>query len=61
MDFFVIAGFGSAAYLDGGTGSLILQAVIAGFLTAGYVVKTRWTQLKMVLKRTDGRDDHSER
>ena len=34
------------AYLDGGTGSLILQATIAGALTAGYVVKTQWYALK---------------
>ena len=34
------------AYLDGGTGSLLLQSALAGALTAGYVVKTQWHALR---------------
>lgn len=34
------------AYIDGGTGSMVLQAAIAGVLSAAYVAKTRWAQLK---------------
>lgn len=34
------------AYLDGGTGSLLLQSAIAGALTAGYVVRTQWNYLR---------------
>lgn len=34
------------AYLDGGTGSLLLQSAIAGVLTAGYVVRTQWNYLR---------------
>ncbi|RYG42194.1 hypothetical protein EON79_19390 [bacterium] len=34
------------AYLDGGTGSLLLQSAVAGVLTAGYVMKTQWAYLK---------------
>lgn len=40
------------AYIDGGTGSMLLQAAIAGMMTVGYVVKTRWASLKaMIAKR----------
>ena len=34
------------AYLDGGTGSLVLQALLGGVLTVGYVVKTQWCHIK---------------
>jgi hypothetical protein len=37
------------AYLDGGTGSMMLQAAIAGVLSLAFVAKTRWNQLKAVL------------
>lgn len=39
------------AYLDGGTGSLLLQSAIAGALTAGYFVKTRWYAVKAFFAR----------
>ena len=34
------------AYLDGGTGSMLLQAALAGILSGAYVLKTRWAQFK---------------
>ena len=34
------------AYLDGGTGSLLLQSAIAGALTAGYVIRNQWNYLR---------------
>jgi hypothetical protein len=37
------------AYLDGGTGSMLLQAAIAGFLSVGFLAKTRWNHLKAVV------------
>lgn len=37
----------SLAYIDGGTGSLIFQALIGGFLTVGYFATTQWGRLKM--------------
>lgn len=39
------------AYLDGGTGSMLLQAALAGILTAGYFLKTQWTLVKSVFRR----------
>lgn len=41
------------AYLDGGTGSLLLQSALAGALTAGYVVRTQWHALKVRFARKD--------
>jgi hypothetical protein len=34
------------AYLDGGSGSMVLQIAIAGLLSASYVIKARWQSLK---------------
>lgn len=39
------------AYLDGGTGSMIIQAAFAGVLTAGYFVKTKWALVKALVTR----------
>lgn len=39
------------AYLDGGTGSMLLQAALAGVLTAGYFVKSQWAMVKTVISR----------
>lgn len=39
------------AYLDGGTGSMLLQAALAGALTAGYFVKSQWAAVKAALTR----------
>ena len=39
------------AYLDGGTGSMLIQAAFAGVLTAGYFLKTQWAAVKAVVSR----------
>lgn len=39
------------AYLDGGTGSMLLQAALAGVLTAGYFVKSQWAMIKASFSR----------
>jgi hypothetical protein len=41
----------SFAYLDGGTGSMLLQAALAGVLTAGYFVKSQWALVKATINR----------
>lgn len=41
----------SPAYLDGGTGSMLIQAALAGVLTAGYFLKNQWGAVKAVLGR----------
>jgi len=44
----------SLAYLDGGSGSLLIQVLVGGVLTAGYVVKTQWNYLKAKISRSHG-------
>ena len=43
------------AYLDGGTGSMLIQAAFAGVLTAGYFVKTQWAMVKASFSRLGAR------
>ena len=38
--------FPAQAYLDPGTGSMILQMVIGGVLVAGYTIKTYWRRIR---------------
>ena len=36
----------ASAYLDPGTGSMILQGLIAGIAIAGFTIKTYWYKLR---------------
>jgi hypothetical protein len=49
------------AYLDGGTGSMMLQAAIAGMLSLAFVAKTRWNQLKLIVSAKFGKKPSSSR
>ena len=40
------------AYIDGGTGSLIVQAALAGVLGLAATLKIYWAQIKMRFSRT---------
>ena len=44
------------AYLDPGTGSMILQLVVAGVLGALFTIKTWWRQICGFVKGLFGRD-----
>jgi hypothetical protein len=44
----------AAAYFDPGTGSLLLQMLIAGALTAAASIKLFWYRIKDVLQRLLG-------
>jgi hypothetical protein len=49
------------AYLDPGTGSLILQATIGAIVGALVAVRIYWSKIKVYFKRknrNDGHDDH---
>jgi hypothetical protein len=47
---------GSAhAYLDPGTGSFIVQMLVAGFLGALFYIKMTWQRLKLFAARLMGR------
>ena len=39
------------AYLDPGSGSMLLQILIGGLATAGIILKTKWNKVKLILKR----------
>ena len=39
------------AYLDPGSGSIILQAIIAGIATAGATIVFYWRKIKMMIKK----------
>jgi len=46
------------AYLDPGTGSLIVQMIIAGVATSLFVIRTKWAQIKaMFVGRVADADD----
>ena len=47
------------AYLDPGTGSFVLQALIAGLLGAGFAVKTFWRSIKAFFSRIFGKGKDS--
>lgn len=42
----------ASAYLDPGTGSLVLQMLIAGALTAAASIKIFWAQVKEFFRRS---------
>lgn len=44
------------AYLDPGTGSIILQGLIAGIIGTAAFARMYWTRLKFIFRRTFGRD-----
>jgi hypothetical protein len=40
------------AYLDPGTGSMILQGLIAGIAVAGFTIKTYWYKLRSMFGKS---------
>lgn len=47
---------GAQAYLDPGTGSILLQGLIAGVIGTAAFARMYWTKLKMLLRRGADRD-----
>ena len=47
----------SPAYLDGGTGSMLVQAALAGALSAAFMIKTQWQRIRAAIGR---RSHHHE-
>jgi hypothetical protein len=48
------------AYIDPGTGSLVIQAVLAAVLTVGATVKVFWHQIKEKYRKLFGKDEQEE-
>ena len=45
------------AYLDPGTGSMLIQMLIGGVVAAMFTIKIYWYQLKSFMKRNLGKKD----
>jgi len=41
------------AYLDPGSGSILLQLIIAGLLGLGIVLRSQWSKIKRLFKRKE--------
>ena len=49
------------AYLDPGTGSMIISAIVGLFATAGLAVKTYWYKIKAFFRKNDAETrDHED-
>lgn len=63
MDIFSFLGFLSTpllsgkAYLDPGSGSVLIQLLIAGLLGAGFILKASWSKIKAFFSRTEATKD----
>jgi len=49
--FIVITAENAFAYLDPGTGSFVLQMLIAGVLGGLFVIKTYWRKIKIFINK----------
>jgi hypothetical protein len=49
------------AYLDPGSGSFLLQLVIAGALGAALAIRMSWNRIKGLFRRKDGAPPDSEK
>ncbi len=50
----------SHAYLDPGTGSYVLQMIIAGLLGAAFAIKMSWFRIKRFLSGLFSRNDRND-
>ena len=55
-----ITNFSPIAYLDGGSGSLMIQVLIASSVTAIYTVKTKWALLMASLSSFRNRNTNTK-
>jgi hypothetical protein len=57
---FVVVAKPAYAYIDPGTGSLVIQAVLAAVLTVGATVKVFWHQIKEKYRKLFGKNEQEE-
>lgn len=48
------------AYLDPGSGSFLLQLLLAGILGGAFIVRSQWTRIKGFFRRVFSRGPSSE-
>lgn len=54
---FTASSSGAYAYIDPGTGSYVLQVVVASVLAAAFVVKSTWRSIRDAVVRRIGKRD----
>jgi hypothetical protein len=47
-------------YLDPGSGSMLLQLILAAILGVGVVLRTQWAKIKSLFKGKDASEEDSE-
>ena len=47
-------------YLDPGSGSMLLQLLLATILGAGVILRTQWSKIKSLFKGRDAAEDDSD-
>lgn len=47
-------------YLDPGSGSMLLQLLLAAILGAGVVLRTQWSKIKSLFKGKDAGEEDSD-
>ena len=56
----IFSGDDCYAYLDPGTGSMLLQGLLAGIMVVGTTIGIYWKRLKKFFTRTDKAEDNSD-
>ena len=49
-----------ALYLDPGSGSLLVQLLLAAILGLGVILRTQWAKIKSLFKRNNGSEEEPE-
>lgn len=47
-------------YLDPGSGSILLQLLLAALLGAGVILRSQWSKIKTLFKRKDASDEDAD-
>jgi len=48
------------AYLDPGSGSFLIQLLIAGIVGAGFIIKTYWKKIKGLFNRSSSKEEDDQ-
>lgn len=57
---FIFSAKPASAYIDPGTGSIMLQIIIGSLLAAFFIIKSSWQSLTLLIKRVVGRFHHEK-
>jgi hypothetical protein len=57
----LLSGLTSAdPYLDPGSGSILLQLLLAALLGAGIILRSQWSKIKALFKRKDASEEDAD-